>query len=239
MIMSDADFRNTPSPKWIIEGVLSDGDNAMLLGREASYKSFIAGSMAFSIADPNESTWMGFPIHQHGTVLYVAAEAPSVMKDRAQMWSSDPIDMLYWENEAVDLSEPLAAEFWQFVKERNVMMVVFDTLQLCGGTSERFKRTLENFEMLRALNTVALLVHHPMKHEPEKPYGPSPLFNTNDTRYLVQKPLNGDTAKVTNVKNRRGQPFDPFGVTIRDGIPVRVESAPLVVEEVQQSRWGS
>jgi RecA-family ATPase len=234
-IMTDAEFRVKPEPAWVVEGIFSEGANVMIFGEQGSYKSFIALSLAYAVANYAVDSWLGFPVKNHIPVMYVAAEAPEVMVERRNFLGDPDIEDFYWSSDPVDLSKPLEPEFRSYI-EQGIGLVVFDTFQLCGGTNEKYKQTLDNYAWLRNQGTAVLLVHHPMKHE-ALPFGPSPLLNTQDTRIKVQKSSKGSV--VSCDKSRRGKDFEDFLVNVVDGRVVRsTDKPPLIVRETHGvSKW--
>jgi hypothetical protein len=80
-----ADLVNHPPAPWLIRGVLRESSVAMLYGRRGCYKSFVALSMAGSVA--TGVPWMGHPVPNTGPVIYVAAEGGGGMVQRARALS--------------------------------------------------------------------------------------------------------------------------------------------------------
>lgn len=73
-----------PEPSWLIEGVLQERTAAVLFGRSNTFKSFLAISMALSVAIGRP--WHGQAV-KPGRVLYVATEgANGVGRNRIPAW---------------------------------------------------------------------------------------------------------------------------------------------------------
>jgi RecA-family ATPase len=70
-LLTRAELYNLPEPSWLIDGLLPTNALAVLYGLHASGKTFVALSMALSIAAGHQ--WCG-KATKSGSVLYVAAE---------------------------------------------------------------------------------------------------------------------------------------------------------------------
>jgi RecA-family ATPase len=66
-----AELNDLPEPSWLIEGILAANAVVVLYGASAIGKTFVALSMALSVAAGHP--WCGKPT-KSGSVLYVAAE---------------------------------------------------------------------------------------------------------------------------------------------------------------------
>ena len=74
------------APPALVDGLLYRRTYASLVGEAASYKSFIAMDIAFSVATGRP--WQGRTV-QRGSVLYAAAEGAHTVRDRHYAWRID------------------------------------------------------------------------------------------------------------------------------------------------------
>jgi hypothetical protein len=79
------DLVNLAPAPWLVKGVLRETSVACLFGPRGSCKSFVALSLAGSVA--TGVPWMGHDVLNSGLVIYVAAEGGGGMVTRARAWS--------------------------------------------------------------------------------------------------------------------------------------------------------
>lgn len=83
LYLGPSELENAPAPDPLIEGVLHRNAYAILRGRDASFKSFIALDWALSLATGTD--WQGQGTEQ-ARVLYVAGEGVQGLRSRIQAW---------------------------------------------------------------------------------------------------------------------------------------------------------
>jgi hypothetical protein len=109
---------------WLVEGILRQGNLAMLYGREGSFKSFIALDLAnrVSTGQPFDGHEIGEPVASMvggpGRVVYVAAEAHRQFPPRQEAWEraylgGERNGRILWVKEPVDLLESSERELWE------------------------------------------------------------------------------------------------------------------------------
>jgi hypothetical protein len=166
------DLKNLPKPSWLIDQILPEGGLVVLYGSPGTKKTFIALSMALSIASGH--AWCGRPT-KPGNVLYVAAEGISGIAVRVEAYQrehkidavtiryiKEPFD-LRRESHARHLISTLEAEGF----EPN--LIVLDTLaRLTPGAEENLSKDMGEavsaIDILRRrYNATVLLIHHPGK----------------------------------------------------------------------------
>jgi RecA-family ATPase len=82
-LLGPAELNNLPEPSWLIEGILPANALGVLYGAPGVGKTFVALSIALSIAAGH--SWCG-KLTKSGSVLYVAAEGVSGMRLRVQAY---------------------------------------------------------------------------------------------------------------------------------------------------------
>lgn len=138
----DADqLDKLPVPELLIEGVLSRHAYAILRGRDASFKSFIALDWALSLA--TGKPWQGTATEQI-RVLYVAGEGAYGLAERKRAWEEArgvQIDPGWFtvRQSAVNLfrTGPEFDDLLRVVEEGKYGLVIFDTLRrMSTGANE-------------------------------------------------------------------------------------------------------
>lgn len=84
-ILSGPAVLSLPPVRWIIPGWLPERATTMVYGPPGAGKSFYAVAMALELA--SGGSWCGHSFDAPVPVLYVAAERPYDLRDRAEAWS--------------------------------------------------------------------------------------------------------------------------------------------------------
>jgi hypothetical protein len=164
-----AELNDLPEPSWLIEGILAANAVVVLYGASAIGKTFVALSMALSVAAGHP--WCGKPT-KSGSVLYVAAEGVFGLKLRVQAYQGrhriDAKDIRYL-GEGFDLRQ--AADIKQLVAileaaDFRPNLVVLDTLaRLIPGADENSAQDIGKAiwgidELKHKFSATVLVVHH-------------------------------------------------------------------------------
>lgn len=234
-ILTRASLRALPDPAPLIDGVLDQGTTALLYGKWASGKSFIALDWAASVAAGRR--WQGCPTERR-RVLYVAAEGAFGLKGRVQAWESGwdtAVDDTALEvlPEPVNLTRPLeVAELAALIRWNGYGLVVVDTLARCmvGADENSAKDTglvVDTLTRLREATPdgrgVILGVHHTGK-DGRTLRGSSAFEAGVDTVY--QTVLDGGAIDLTREKRKDGPVEDRHRLRIS---PVDGTNSAIVV----------
>lgn len=130
---------NLPTPSWIADRVIPEYAYALLTGRDHSYKSFIAVSLACSSATGRP--WLGREV-QRRRVLYIAGEGAHGLDQRIAAWEyawngGQPVTDLTVRKEAIDLNrggQPLQ-RLIDRIEAEGYGLVIIDTLNKCSGSA--------------------------------------------------------------------------------------------------------
>ncbi len=161
-------LKDLPVPDPLIDGMLYRGTLAAIYGPSGIGKSFVAMSMALSVA--SGSWWQGREVRK-GPILYVAAEGSFGLAKRRQAWMDHErvynVDGDMWLPRAVNLLDPdWAAGLVELAKDVGPHLTVIDTVaRSMQGGDENASRDMGALicaaDALRfATGTTALLVHH-------------------------------------------------------------------------------
>jgi hypothetical protein len=169
-LLTPEDLEQLPEPCWLIEGILPEDALAVLYGKPETYKSFVALSMALSIAAGHD--WCGRSTTA-GAVLYIAAEGLHGFKIRVPAYLKkheiNAEHIRFLGDEGINLTRPedierlissLAAA--QFTPK----LIVLDTLaRLIPGADENSAQDMGAAiaaidRLKRHFSATVLLVHH-------------------------------------------------------------------------------
>lgn len=205
-----------PDPNWLIKGLIPEG-LTVAYGSAGTYKSFIAGSMAMSVAAG--IPWYGHPTGP-GYVVYVAAEGRAGLKARARAWwqASGRPDMsrMRWLPEAVNLRDRAQAQ-----RVRDALaalpeaprLLVVDTMarSMPGGDENSTKDVGEFITAVDGLCPTRMVVHH-TGHDPSRERGSSALRGAADLMLKIQR--DGKSPRVSLVcdKLKDAPEWDPIAL---------------------------
>jgi len=170
-----------PDPLWLVDGFLPAGAAAMLYGAPGDGKTFVALSLAMSVAA--DMPWFGRTVLS-GTVVYVAAEGLTSLKRRVRSWmDANPLvegltrdPPIFFVGEAPQLmgspdpvqlrDETLAVAA---TPDEPPALIILDTLARCmpGGdenTTADSSKVIAAVDLLRRdTGAAVLLIHHSRK----------------------------------------------------------------------------
>lgn len=84
-VLSIADLRALPDAEWMVKDAIPRQALGFFYGPPGSYKSFICCDLGLSLAYQRDS-WIERPIKHQGSVLYIANEGASGLKNRITAW---------------------------------------------------------------------------------------------------------------------------------------------------------
>jgi hypothetical protein len=84
-VLSIADIKALPEAEWIVHEAIPQGGLGFLYGAPGTYKSFICSDLALSLAYGKDS-WIERAIKHCGSVLYIAAEGATGIRNRISAW---------------------------------------------------------------------------------------------------------------------------------------------------------
>jgi len=172
-LLSGEAILNQPRPVFLVEGILVEGTLSAMIGKEATYKSFIVLDMALSIA--TGEPFQGHPV-KRGDVVYVAGEGSGGIRNRIDAWMRQHDcalpDTFHLLSEAVYLLQE--GEVKELINAVDALpekpkLVIVDTLAraIQGGDENSAKDMGSLISACDALRTTfgahILLVHHENK----------------------------------------------------------------------------
>jgi hypothetical protein len=168
-LFGPTDLDNLPEPCWLIEGILPANALGVLYGASGVGKTFVAFSMALSIAAGHP--WCGKPT-KLGSVLYVAAEGLFGLRLRVQAYQGRhgiAAENIRYLGDAFDLRQ--AADIKKLISTLEAAnfrpdLIVLDTLaRLIPGADENSAQDIGKAicaidELKHKFSATVLVVHH-------------------------------------------------------------------------------
>jgi len=171
-LLTIAEVQSLPNLVWLIEGILPQPGLGVIYGEPGSGKTFVALSMALSIA--NGQNWLGRKVEKRN-ILYIAAEGVLGFKFRLQAFKERhriDIDSVRFSPTALQVTNgDQVLEALRLLKDEDFSpsLVVVDTLaRVSVGKDENSAKDMgeivNGFETLkRELNATILVIHHTRK----------------------------------------------------------------------------
>ena len=209
---------DTPSPGYLIKGLLARRTYAQAFGAPGEGKTFIALDAAYSVAAG--ASWMGRKVRQ-GAVLYLAFEGVGGLRKRAlalrQHYGTKDVP-LYIASATFNVRDKEGrAELGRIIADlpEKPTLVVFDTFAhaLMGG-DENSAQDVGAFNnavlaLIESTGACVLIIHHSGKNKSAGARGSSALPGALDTVLEV------DDGKVTATKQRDMETGEPIGFKLR------------------------
>lgn len=205
------EFASGPAPKWIIKGLIPEGEMMVLYGASGSGKSFITLDMCAAIARGAE--WRGRKVRQ-GRVVYVAAEGSGGFRKRLQAYAKEhgvgpgsmPLSVVPAAPNFLEKTDPL--ELTRAVQDfGGADVIVLDTFaQVTPGANENagedVGKALGFVKALhRATGALVILVHHSGKDASKGARGWSGLRAAADAELEVSRLATVRMLKATKQKD--------------------------------------
>ncbi|OFA16437.1 hypothetical protein A4U49_07370 [Acidithiobacillus ferrivorans] len=211
---------NPPAVRWLIRGIIEADTLALLYGQPGAGKSFIALSMAASIACGSD--WYGHRVTQ-GPAVYILGEGGGGVSRRLRAWQLSNPDArlqdapLYVSSRMVPLGEAEAVEEIAAAIEESgagkPSSVWIDTLaRAAAGLDENSSRDMG--ELIKACDAIrerygcaVILVHH-AGHNQDRARGSSAIKAALDTELAATK--DGPTITLQSTKSKESEGFKPL-----------------------------
>ncbi len=215
-LIAAPEFKNRPKPNYLLDGILVEGSLSALVAPSATYKSFIALSIAACVA--TGTAWHGRAVQKH-PVVYISGEGSAGMGHRQRAWeiANNALlpDDFYFLPEAAQFHTPTEiTELISVIKAlpKSPGLIVVDTLARClVGGDENSARDMGMFiagaDRLRAeTGANVLIIHHFGKDN--KTRGSSALPGALDTSMSIKR--EGDFLTLSCDKQKDAEQFDPI-----------------------------
>ena len=238
--------------EWLIEGVIPKKSFVALYGPPASFKSFIALSMAYSVAAGVE--WMSNPVKAPGAVLYICGEGHGGMGARIkackifnQSQGGEPLFVIRHQinlrsNHEDFLALVEAIDAMLISHELTLSLVIIDTLaRSFGGGNENSSEDMSSFitqcgRLMERYQTSLMVLHHSGKDISKGLRGHSSLLGAVDTELeLVRVDSVVKSSEITGqgiltiTKQKDGEDNRKIGFEV---VPVVLKESEIGLEDV-------
>lgn len=221
-----------PAYDWLVQGLICKGDTTLLVGEPNVGKSWISLSLATAMVDAND-TWLGYPMHGGGKVLYIDEENPhDVVYNRIKKLGMKNFNNLrYLHRQGVRLDR----NFDKLLDEAityEPSMIVLDSLTRfhtkdennAGEMASLFNDSIN--ALCRETGAAVLILHHTNKTESTSSYvktrGSSDIGAAVDCGIEARK-TGTNKFNLVHFKSRRTQAGGLTKVEICDSINGQVE----------------
>lgn len=205
-LLKRSDVHGLPDLVPLISDVLYRDSVAVLSGKFGTYKSFVAVSMAASLAAG--TPWFGHDVPQAVPVIYAAAEGAYGIKRRLDAWERKSglviPDSFALISVSVRLNRPAdVTELEELITETGAQLLVFDTLHMSTpGVDENDAGAMGNvmsvLQDLRDRFGVTSLLPHHTGHAGERARGSSSVEDDADTAFVIK--IDGEDRSTRSVR---------------------------------------
>lgn len=166
-------WKETPKdPEWFIDGLIAKGDIVLLVGEPEAQKSWLALSLAKTVAH-DELSWLGMAVDSDRPVIYVDEENHKTeIWRRLQRLGFDKKAygeyLHYYSNQRVRLDKDPAV-LYNIVKESKPSLVILDSLIRFHTANEQNNVAMAELfnngimPLSRELGATVMLLHHVVK----------------------------------------------------------------------------
>ncbi|MDW8804274.1 AAA family ATPase [Streptomyces scabiei] len=200
-----------PDPLYLIDGWLTRGTFARIVGQPGSYKTFVAIHMAMCVAT-GRPFYGGVDVEE-GKVLYLIAEGAEGFKKRIQAWvqrfdfDESKKGNLRFLPDPIQVMEDEWKQFIRVCVDEKPILIVLDTqaritLGIEESSNSEMGNVVQRIEDLRkATGACVLLVHH-AGHGQERGRGASAMLAAVNTELLLTKNQSTGNTKLENQKEK-------------------------------------
>ena len=222
--------KNISAPDYLIEGLIELDTNGAIIGASSVGKSFVAISMAASVAT---GTMFAGKDVQQGAVLYLAGEGVKGISRRFSGWMQHtgipiPKGSLHVSNKTIFMTEEGASTLLAETAdmEQDIKLVVIDTLARHMTGEENSNRDMSAFiaqvdKIREEHGCVVLIVHH-TGHSSDKSNrarGASAFYASLEFEFLLKRNKNG-TGTIEGTKNKEDTRYPRRGFSL---VPVELD----------------
>lgn len=227
-LLADSEIDHLPPPEWLIGeagagGVLTNGFS-VLYGPSGSYKTFVALSMALTLAAQIDTLkWVDKYPTKTATVIYISGEGAGGISQRRTAWNlytrvRRPLNWYLIPFPVSLLSREHTIALQSDVYATGARLIVVDTLarSLVGGdenSAQDMGAAIANLDRIRHETGCAVLVVHHTGVEQSRPRGSTALFAAADT--VIECTAEGEQVTLRCRKQKDASEFLPIALRAR------------------------
>lgn len=216
-----------PPVHWIVENLICKGDIHLLIGEPGIGKSWLTMGLALAVAG-EASDFLGFPVSEHGRVLYLDEENPEDLiynrMNKLGMSEFAAKNIRYLNNVGVRLDKQ-ADDVIEEALDFEPTLVVLDSLTRFHTEDENHAGSMAGLfhnaikPLARETGAGVVLIHHANKTDSNSSYkrsrGSGDIPASVDAGYDVRE-VGENSLAVANFKSRRQAQGNTFYVSIVD-----------------------
>ena len=218
--LSPSDCENLPTRRYVIKGLLAEGDVGTIVGAPGAGKSLLAPYLGFMVAQGEPA--FGRRTRQGG-VFYVAAEDGLGMRGRVralrdEYGDADGFKLVAGVSDLLAKNSPDLKELLKAVKRDRPSLIIVDTIAVAfPGLEENDAKSMGQVvhvaRQLARRGAAVLLIHHDTKDGSNGlPRGHSILNGAVDVNLYLKREDGAVTGKLT--KNRNGSTDEKLAFTV-------------------------
>ena len=214
-----------PEYRWLVNGVIAQGDSTLLVGEPNVGKSWLSLSLAVAIANGDDK-WIKWPLNHHGKVLYIDEENPhDVVYHRLKQLGLREYDNIrYLHRQGVRLDRRFDWLLDEAVTYAPSLIVLDSLTRLhtqdennAGAMAGLFNDSIN--VLTKETGSAIMVLHHTNKGESTSSYartrGSSDIGAAVDCGLDARSATPGSLT-LTHFKSRRRQAGDTTYVEIKD-----------------------
>ena len=222
--------KNISAPDYLIDGLVELDTIGAIIGASSAGKSFVAISMAASIAT---GTIFAEKTVQQGAVLYLPGEGMNGISRRFSGWEKHtgfqiPKGSIHVSHKTISMDDKGAATLLAATKDmdQDIKLVIIDTLARHMTGEENSNRDMSAFitavDAIREEHGCAVLIIHHTGHSTDKSNrarGASAFYASLDFEFLMKGNKKG-TGTIEGTKNKEGTIYPKRGFSL---VPVELD----------------
>jgi len=211
--------------QWLVEKLIPHEAVTIISGSPRSYKTFVALDIAIKIAS-GEKLFNKFNTKQSSVLILDEENHPRILKQRAEILSQKTnLPIFFSSKKNFLLNEKSTREVIRFSKEKDIKLVIFDSLICIHDSDENMasemRKVMKNFKEITNHGISAIVLHHHRKKgnssssASQDMRGSSDILAQVDVHLAVDRRGNDASITIQQNKLREAQEMEPFIVNFR------------------------